>query len=227
MLTVSAKAPTPRAYDALLPILFLSGGPTWSQSKNNIVAQRKNNFTRQGNQTIWKVEHEEDEDLNEGGQQKGEVPFVHLEKEEEHPGYQDLDIEMSSSGSGGVNLGMNEAKYNDKMEQNTTPVALSSGSGEENEGRNIKGEMTVSGEAEDNSDGDKMEQKKLFSGSGEQNEATKRHTAFFSRGSGHLREKVEIFSPENSSSGSGKLAKQELNADPEISSSGKEEYDFY
>lgn len=236
MLTVSASAPTPRAYDALLPKLFLSGGPTWARWKNNPAAQQNSNYTAQGNQTIWKEEQDEDEDLNEGGQQKGEVPIADLRKEEEHPGYQDLDIEMSSSGSSRVNGGINaeaemrgsgeqEVKYNDKIEQNTTLAALSSWSGEANKDRNIEREMTVSGEAKENDD-DKMGQKELFSGSGEQNEATKHHIAFYSSEIGHPRGKVKIISAENSSSGSGQLEK-ELNADPGVSSSGSEEYDYY
>ena len=136
MQQISAPAPLPRPYDSLLPQLVV-GGLTWS-GRNEKAQENKSTI-----EEVWKEEKEEDEDLDEGGQQKGNVPVI-ISGNDQGSGHRDLTTEMSSSGNENIQEERNhddetkasghymENDYRD-MEQNT---ALS-GSGEKNESDNL------------------------------------------------------------------------------------------
>ena len=136
MQQASAPAPSPRPYDSLLPQLVV-GRLTWS-GRNETAEENKST-----NGEVWKEEKEEDEDLDEGGQQKGKVPVI-ISGNDQLSGSRDLTIEMSSSGNEITQEEINhddetkasghymENDYRD-MERNT---ALS-GSGEENESNDL------------------------------------------------------------------------------------------
>lgn len=230
MLATSASAPPPKAYDSLLPQLFLSGGPTWNPNEhgNTISAS-------QDTQEVWKEEKEEDEDLNESGQQKGEVPIVELGKGEEHSGDHDMDMEISSSGSGEVNQeGNNDGEMMasgeivkndaDKMQQNTTVISLS-GSGEVTEGRNDEADMAISGETVASGE-ENMEGEPGVSNVREKNKARRHRINDYKTGSGQYKDSIKIVLPENSFSGSEELAKEETTPETDLSSSGSAQFDW-
>lgn len=238
MLAVSATEPPPRAYDTLLPKLFLSSGPTWTKKNTNQGEKQDTTYATQGGEKIWKEEQEEDEDLDRRGQQKGEVPAVELGNEGKHSGDKYLDTDLSTSGSGvvmsqGRNMedeslasGETEAQSGDQVEENANFAARSSGSGEVQNVREIGIEMTASGDTLRNFE-NKMGQENVISGGGEQNNVNKQDMASYSPGSGQTRDNVEVFSPEISSSGSGHLEKQETAGDIETGSSGNDQYNDY
>ena len=133
--TVPAPVPPPRAYDSLLPKLFLSGGPTWATGDGNKTTNRNPDFSAHTNQEIWKEEKEEDEDLTESGQQKGEVP-VRVNSND----HQGLLADVSSSGSGwdigkdGVKHSAgNEGDHHLTGEQTTSTSFSFPGSGDKSE----------------------------------------------------------------------------------------------
>ena len=139
LVTVPAPLPPPRAYDSLLPKLFLSGGPTWATGNSSKTTHRSPGFSTQTNQEIWKEEKEEDEDLTESGQQKGVVP-VRVNSSDQ----QGRRAGVSSSGSGwdivkdgAKNSEGNEGDHQLTGEQTTSTSFSFSGSGDKSEvGRN-------------------------------------------------------------------------------------------
>jgi len=139
LVTVPAPLPPPRAYDSLLPKLFLSGGPTWATGNGSKTTHGNPDFSTQTNQEIWKEQKEEDEDLTESSQQKGVVP-VRVNSNDQ----QGLRADVSSSGSGWdiVNDGVknsegNEGDHHLTGEQTTSTSFAFSGSGDKSEvGRN-------------------------------------------------------------------------------------------
>ena len=224
MITVPAPAAPPRAYDTLIPKLFLSDGPTWHKGKKDSAEHMNTNYTAQGNQEVWKEEKEEDEDLDESGQQKGEVPI------EENSGERDLHVESSASGSGWSDVkgditasGEYVAHDENKVENNPSMMFSSSGSGELNEDRNIEGEMVANDENESN-DNDKIKQDSSFSGIGEKNYARKHRIVVYTPGDEQAIENIKIVLPENDFSGSGGNEKQ-VAGDNNVSLSGSGEYE--
>lgn len=139
LVTVPAPLPPSRAYDSLLPKLFLSGGPTWATGNGSKTTHRNPDLSTQTNQKIWKEEKEEDEDLTESGQQKGVVPIKVNSNDQ-----QGLRDDVFSSGSGwdivkdGVkNSKGNEGDHHLTGEQTTSTSFSFSGSGDKSEvGRN-------------------------------------------------------------------------------------------
>ena len=194
MLQASAPAPPRRPYDSLLPQLVV-GRLTWS-GRNEKAQENKSTI-----EEVWKEEKEEDEDLDEGGQQKGKVPIVILGNGG-GSGHRDLPIEMSSSGNERIQQERDhddetrasghyiEKDYRD-MEQNT---ALS-GSGEENESQNHH--ITIYS-GPDSGQGEyvrKIFPENYFSGSGQlENQEVRGDILLRSSGSGQTDERLEIAS---------------------------------
>lgn len=233
MLAVSASAPPPRAYDALLPKLFLSNGPSWTKTE----------MLKNTNQKV-EVNHKEDNDevVDKNGQQKAEVPLVELEKEYEQSGISNMDTAMSS-GSGlmvidGGNEDLmvisskeNEAQGDETSGKNETISLLASGSGEEEQyvsGEETK-EQDVSGEIEENNaEGiNPWGFTNVLSGSGEDNTSRRHRISLYSSGNGpQSRERIEIVSPDHGFSGSGQIEAQDTSSAFEDSSSGSDQYEY-
>ena len=199
MQQASAPAPPPRPYDSLLPQLVV-GHLTWN-GRNEKPDENKSTI-----EEVWREEKEEDQDLDEGGQQKGKVPVI-MSGSNQLSDHRDLTIEMSSSGNDIIQGERNhdeetkasghymENDYRD-MEQNT---ALS-GSGEENESNNLHITMY---NRHDSSQGENVRQvfpENDFSGSGHlENQEARDDILLRSSGSGQADESLEI----ESFSGSG------------------------
>ena len=191
MQQASVPAPPPRPYDSLLPQLVM-GRLAWSAK-----AQENKSTIEE----VWKEEKEEDEDLDEGGQQKGKVPVI-ASGNDQGSGHRELTIEMSSSGNENMQEERNhddgtkasgrymENDYRD-MEQNT---ALS-GSGEENESNDLHITMY---NGPDSGQGEYVRQifpENDFSGSGQlENQEAKDDILLRSSGSGQANERLEIAS---------------------------------
>ena len=241
MLAVSASAPPPRAYDALLPKLFLSNGPSWTKAEK----LKDTNQKVEGNQKIRKTHHEEDSDeLDRNGQQKAEVPLVELEKEYEQSGISNMDTTMSS-GSGlmvidrgnedlmVISSGENEAEGEETSGKDETISLLTSGSGEEIKEQYVSGEKIkeqyVSGEKEgDNAEGiNPWGFTNILSGSGEGKTSRRHRMSLYSSGNGlQSRERIEIVSPDHSFSGSGQIENQDTSSAFDDISSGSDEYEY-
>ena len=152
-------------------------------------------------QEVWKEEKEEDEDLDEGGQQKGKVPVI-ISGNDQGSGHRDLTIEMSSSGHENTQEEINhddetkpsghymESDYRD-MEQD---MALS-GSGEENESNNLH--IAIYNRP-DNGQGENVRQifpENDFSGSDQvENQEARDDILLRSSGSGQTDDRLEIAS---------------------------------
>ena len=225
MLSASASVPPPREYDALLPKLLLSSGPSWTKSQNF----EETNFERQGKQNTGKTRTQLKNDVFESsGQQNAGIKLIELEKEGEHSDISNMNIEISSSGSGFIVVaggnnnimmitsGEKELDDHENAEENATISLLASGNGQE---VNAKG---VSGDIEESSD----DSDDIPSGREEDGPTAKRVISFYSSGSGQRRETVEIVSPENSVSGSGHLEREDENSAVEDSTSGSNKYDY-
>jgi len=194
MQQASAPAPSPRPYDSLLPQLVM-GRLTWS-GRNEKAQENKSTV-----EEVWKEEKEEDEDLDEGGQQKGKVPVI-ISGNDRGSGHRELTIEMSSSGNENIQEERNhddetkasghymESDYRD-MEQN----AALSGSGEENESNNLHITMY---NRPDSGQGEYVRQifpENDFSGSGQlENQEARDYILLRSSGSGQTDERLEIAS---------------------------------
>ena len=194
MQQASAPAPPPRAYDSLLPQLVI-GRLTWS-GRNETAQENKSTV-----EEVWKEEKEEDEDLDEGGQQKGKLP-VTVSGNGQGSGHRELTIEMSSSGNENIQEERNhddetnasgrymESDYRD-MEQNT---ALS-GSGEEHESNDLHITMYS---RPNSGQGEYIRQifpENDFSGNGQlDNQEARDDILLRSSGSGQTDERLEITS---------------------------------
>ncbi|CAH3028110.1 unnamed protein product, partial [Porites evermanni] len=219
LVTVPAPLPPPRAYDSLLPKLFLSGGPTWATRNSSKTTHRSPDFSTQTNQEIWKEEKEEDEDLTESGQQKEVVP-VRVNSNDQ----QGLRVDVSSSGSGWdiVKDGAKNSEGNEGDHhltgEHTTSTSFSFSGSEENITRKMESKQKVP-------EGDSMEENATLSGSGEE-ERTRKHVIVADRPkNGLVTEKIKIVLPENDVSGSGKIDDQEGWADSGVSLSGSGQQD--
>ncbi len=199
ILQPSAPAPPPRPYDSLLPQLAL-GGLTWSGKNDKPGGNQETKSLAQenkpGNEEVWKEEKEEDEDLDEGGQQKGKVPIIVSGNDESSGHPQDLSVEMSSSG-------------NDHEEM-------------QKDGDTEK-EMKASGDNKEQDDG-KTEQNMALSGSGEANESNNLHLSMYINPESGQGENVRRIFPENDFSASGEAEQQETSDDNVASSSGSGQY---
>lgn len=242
MLAVSASAPPPRAYDALLPKLFLSNGPSWTKAEK----LKDTNQKVEVNQKIRKTHHKEDNDevVDRNGQQKAEVPLVELEKEYEQSGISNMDTAMSSGSGlmvidGGnedlmvISSGENEAEGDETSGKDETISLLASGSGEEIKEQYVSGEETkeqdVSGEKEENNaEGiNPWGFTNVLSGSGEDNTSKKHRISLHSSGNGpQSRERIEIVSPDYGFSGSGQIKTQDTSSAFDDSSSGSDQYEY-
>lgn len=229
MLSVSASAPSPKAYDTLLPKLFLSSGPSWTKQEKS----EDTSYMPEGKQKIWKTQEEKaNDDFDNSGQEKEGLPLLELEMQDEHSGMRNRDLEMSSSGSGLIVIeggndqlvmiasGENETDDQENAEKNATISLLASGSSEE-----IKDE-DISGEANESSGDNPWGFANSISGSGADGMARKHRIPFYSSGSGQSQERVEIFSPEKSFSGSGDLQTLYTSSAFEDSTSGSDQYDY-
>lgn len=198
MLQPSAPPSSPRPYDSLLPQLAL-GGLSWSGTNKKQEENQESKSAALESKSgveIWKEEQEEDQDLDEGGQQKGKVPIIVSGNDESSGNPQDLNVEMSSSG-------------NDETQK----------------GRDHENEIKASGDSiasEDTETGQNM----AFSGSGEENESNSVHetTYMYSSPESGQGENVRRIFPETNFSGSGQPANQETSDDILVSSSGSAQY---
>ena len=231
MLAVSASASPPRAYDALLPKLFLSNGPSWTKAEK----LKDTNQKVEVNQKIRKTHHKEDND---------EVPLVELEKEYEQSGISNMDTAMSSGSGlmvidGGnedlmvISSGENEAEGDETSGKDETISLLASGSGEEIKEQYVSGEETkeqdVSGEKEENNaEGiNPWGFTNVLSGSGEDNTSRKHRISLHNSGNGpQSRERIEIVSPDYGFSGSGQIKTQDTSSAFDDSSSGSDQYEY-
>lgn len=196
MLQPSAPPSLPRPYDSLLPQLALDGLSWGSKSEKPEENQETKSAALENKSgvEIWKEEQEEDQDLDEGGQQKGKVPIIVSGNDESSGNPQDLNVEMSSSG-------------NDEIQKGGDHENVMKASGD-----NI------------GSDDTETEQNMAFSGSGEEDESNSEHETIYSSPESGQGENVRIIFPETNFSGSGQPANQETSDDILVSSSGSAQY---
>lgn len=184
MLQASVPAPSPRPYDSLLPQLVM-GRLTWSG------VHEKGQENKSRIEEVWKEEKEEDEDLDEGGQQKGKVPVI-ISSNDASSGHPDLTIEMSSSENEEIQEERDDEDQmktsGDSMEngyRNMEQNTALSGSGEEDESNNLHITMYNSPES---SQAGKIRQifpENNFSGSGQlENQEARNDILLRSSGSG-------------------------------------------
>lgn len=194
MLQASAPAPPPRPYDSLLPQLVV-GGLTWS-GRNEKAQENKSRI-----EEVWNEEKQEDEDLDEGGQQKGKVPII-ISGNDEISGHQHLTVEMSSSGNEET---QEERNHDDEMKASghyiendywdTQQNPALSGSGEENESNNLHITMYNSPESGQGENVRQIFSENIFSGGRQlENQDARDDILLRSSGSGQRDERLEIAS---------------------------------
>ena len=198
MQQASAPAPPPRPYDSLLPQLVV-GRLTWN-GRNEKAEENKSTV-----EEVWKEEKEEDEDLDEGGQQKGKVPVI-ISGNAKGSGHRDLTIEMSASGNENTQEEINHddqtkasGHYIENDFRDVEQTMALSGSGEENESNNLHNfDNFPICNRPDRSQGENVRQtfpENDFSGSGQlENQETRDDILLRSSGSGQTDDRLEIAS---------------------------------